>query len=269
MTAHHMLHKHQPAACSVGGLEAAVRAARANGKTALAIWFHFLGGSGSDWEDSLKAKIASQLPWVEWYFPDAPQRPITNYDGAVARGWFDQLQYEVTESMETPGLEESVAGVHLLLRQAEALGVPASRIMLGGMSQGGVLALQAGLCYEQPLAGIAVVSAWVPRGLAAAIRQPGTPLFIGNGDKDEVVPLDMCRRGVQSLERAGCSRICKKQYPGLDHTFASYEREDVKNFVASVVPNLAPDGCGHQAPTTASMPNQFPRMSMTAPVRLC
>jgi phospholipase/carboxylesterase len=203
----------------------------------LVIWFHFLGGSGSDWEMSLRSKLADQLPWVEWYFPDAPRRPITNYDGQVARGWFDMLEGQVYEGMETPGLDESVAATHGLLRQAEALGFPASRILLGGMSQGGVLALKAGLSYERPLAGIAAFSAWVPPGLTAGIRHPNTPLLIGSGDRDEVVPLEVFRNGVGLLKRAGCTQISKKQYPGLDHTWAAYEREDVKTFLASVLPN--------------------------------
>jgi predicted esterase len=219
------------------GLEAALIAAKAQGKTALCIWFHFLAGKGADWEHGLKAKIASQLPWVEWYFPDAPKKPVTNYNGSIERCWFDQLEGQATETMATPGLEVSVSMVHSLLRQAEAHGFPSNRIMLGGMSQGGVLAMTAGFSYEKPLAGIFAVSAWVPPTLTGAMRQPNTPLMIGNGDRDDVVPMSMFQKSVQKLERAGCSRIARKVYPGLDHTWKDYECEDVKQFLLSVMPN--------------------------------
>lgn len=220
-----------------GGVEAAISAARAKGKTALVVWFHFLGGKGSDWEQSLKTKMGNQLPWVEWYFPDAPQRPITNYGGQLARGWFDMLDGQVTEGMQTPGLDESVAAIHSLLRQAEGLGFPASRIMLGGMSQGGVLALKAGLTYERPLAGVAAFSAWVPPGLTAAMCKTSVPLLIGYGDKDEVVPMEICRRSAALLKSAGCN-VAEKQYPGLDHSWTRSEREDMQKFMAYVLPNV-------------------------------
>lgn len=246
-------------------MEAALSAAKKNGKTALVIWFHFLGGSGSDWEKSLKTKLADELPWVEWYFPDAPNRPITNYDGQVARGWFDMLEGRVTETMETPGLEDSVASVHSMLRQAEASGIPASRILLGGMSQGGVLAMKAGLSYERPLAGIAAFSAWVPSSLPQGIRHPRTPLLIGCGDRDEVVPIEICRRGIELLTRAGCVHISKKQYPGLAHTWASYEREDAKNFIASALPRI--QGAQDKLASAASHAN-LPLANVATPLRL-
>jgi predicted esterase len=219
------------------GLDAVLKSAKAQGKTAICIWFHYLAGKGADWEQGLKAKIANQLPWVEWYFPDAPKKPVTNYNGSIERCWFDQLEGQATESMATPGLEVSVSMVHALLRQAEAHGYPSNRILLGGMSQGGVLAMTAGFSYENPLAGIIAVSAWVPPCLAGAMRQPSTPLMIGNGDRDDVVPMSMVQKGAKKLEQAGCNRITTKIYPGLDHTWKEFECQDVKQFIQSVTPN--------------------------------
>jgi len=213
------------------GLEAVLRKAKAQGKTCLCIWFHFLTGKGSDWELGLKSKIANQLPWVEWYFPDAPKKPVTNYNGSLERCWFDQLESEATETMATPGLEISVSRVHALLRQAEANGFPSNRVMLGGMSQGGVLAMTAGFSYEKPVAGIIAASAWVPPCLSALMRQPNTPLMFGNGDRDRVVPMRMFHKSVRKLEKAGCSRITTKIYPGLDHTWKDHECQDVKDFI--------------------------------------
>jgi predicted esterase len=219
------------------GLEAVLKSAKAQGKTSICIWFHFLAGKGADWEHGLKAKIANQLPWVEWYFPDAPKKPVTNYNGSIERCWFDQLEGQVTESMATPGLEVSVSMVHALLRQAEAHGFPSNRILLGGMSQGGVLAMTAGFSYEKALAGIIAVSAWVPPCLSGAMRQPSTPLMIGNGDRDDVVPMNMVQKSNKKLEQSGCSRITTKIYPGLGHTWTDFECQDVKQFILSVAPN--------------------------------
>lgn len=48
----------------------------------------------------------------------------------------------------------------ILLFQA---GIPSNRILLGGFSQGGALALHAALTYPQPLAGVMSLSCWLPR----------------------------------------------------------------------------------------------------------
>ena len=41
-------------------------------------------------------------------------------------------------------------------------GVPASRIILGGLGQGGAMALLTGLTTERQLAGIVVMRGWLP-----------------------------------------------------------------------------------------------------------
>jgi phospholipase/carboxylesterase len=217
------------------GLEAVLMSAKAQGKSTLCIWFHYLAGTGADWETGLKAKVANQLPGVEWYFPDAPMKPVTMMPGSMERAWFDQVQSHVTEGMATPGLEASVSYVHGLLRQAERHGFPANRILLGGMSQGGVLAMTAGLSYERQLAGIIAVSAWVPQALLGTLRQPNTPLMIGNGDNDGVIPLNVFKNGAKKLEQAGCSRMMKRVYFGKNHRWGNRECEDVKQFIQSVV----------------------------------
>jgi predicted esterase len=144
------------------GLKLALMSAEENGKTALCIWFHSLMGEGADFEKALKAKVANELPWVQWYFPDAPKQPVTSLKRSIHRCWFDQLEAEVIKNMPTPGLEASVSMAHALLRQAEAQGYSSNRILLGGFSQGGALALTAGFSYEKPLAGVMAVSAWAP-----------------------------------------------------------------------------------------------------------
>lgn len=52
--------------------------------------------------------------------------------------------------------------VHSLIANEISLGIPANRIILGGFSQGGALAIFSALTYPQSLAGIIVLSAWLP-----------------------------------------------------------------------------------------------------------
>jgi predicted esterase len=66
-------------------------------------------------------------------------------------------------SMEkADGIAESRTRIIGLIDAEKAAGVPASRIVLAGFSQGGALALFTGLHYPETLAGILVMSGYLP-----------------------------------------------------------------------------------------------------------
>lgn len=52
--------------------------------------------------------------------------------------------------------------VHSLIAEEVAAGIPTKRIVLGGFSQGGALAMFSALTFPEPLAGIIAMSSWLP-----------------------------------------------------------------------------------------------------------
>lgn len=52
--------------------------------------------------------------------------------------------------------------MHAMLKKEEEAGIPPERIVVGGFSQGGGLALYSALTYDKPLAGVVALSAWLP-----------------------------------------------------------------------------------------------------------
>lgn len=52
--------------------------------------------------------------------------------------------------------------VFKLIEEEEEKGIPSNRIVLGGFSQGGALAVYSALRYEKPLAGVVALSCWLP-----------------------------------------------------------------------------------------------------------
>ena len=50
-----------------------------------------------------------------------------------------------------------------MIASEEKAGIAANRVVLGGFSQGGALALYAGLTYPKPIAGILAFSCWLPK----------------------------------------------------------------------------------------------------------
>ena len=73
-------------------------------------------------------------------------------------------------------LQRSVDFVLALVRlEVEVHGVNASRIFIGGVGQGGALALAAGVQCEQALGGIFAIASWFP---ASSLRLPRAPAAV-------------------------------------------------------------------------------------------
>lgn len=84
---------------------------------------------------------------TRFILPTAPTRRVTINGGMPCPAWYDikSLSGKRDEEGECEGLEESAGAIYALLGTA---GVPASRVVLAGFSQGGALSLFAGLNFK-------------------------------------------------------------------------------------------------------------------------
>ena len=157
------------------------------------IWLHGLGANGHDFEPIVPHL---GLSGVRFVFPHAPARPVTINGGFVMPAWYDIL------AMGTPGGEngddvrESAARIEDLIAREAARGVASERIVLAGFSQGGAMALFAGLRHRRPLRGIMVLSGY--EVLARARDEVGaanreTPLLFCHGTHDPMVDVARAR----------------------------------------------------------------------------
>jgi len=163
------------------------------------VWLHGLGADGHDFEPIVPA-LALPLP-VRFVFPHAPVRPVTVNFGTPMRAWYDIVALDRLSHEDAVGLRASQAAVTALIDAEIARGIPAERIVLAGFSQGGAIALQTGLRLAQRLAGIMVLSAYLPlRATVAAERataNAATPIFMAHGTQDATLPHALA---VESLE---------------------------------------------------------------------
>ena len=200
------------------------------------IWLHGLGADGHDF-----VPIASQLgipedKAVRFVFPHAPMRPITINGGMSMRGWYDILSMELDRKEDQLGVQESVNDIHRLI-ESEMQYVAAANILLAGFSQGGAIALHAGLSCTHSLAGIIALSTYVP--LAEKYPQHiqaenvKTPIFMGHGTQDPVVPLNKGQQSCELLRLAGCD-IQWEDYP-MPHSVSPQEIQDIALFVRNIL----------------------------------
>jgi len=166
------------------------------------IWMHGLGADGSDFVPIVSELGLADLA-VRFVFPHAPLQPVTINGGYVMRAWYDIGYQDLSLKEDEKGVRESQQAVERLIVRETERGIPASRIVLAGFSQGGAMALQTGLRYPERLAGVMALSSYLPLPdkleAEAGAANRDVPIFMAHGIEDPIVPL--------KLAAASCSRL--------------------------------------------------------------
>merc|ERR1719499_3928 len=131
--------------------------------------------------------------------------------------WFDLDDIPVTDGIAHPGMEESVDRIHGLVKKCEDEGIPSKKIVIGGFSQGGCLSLHAGLSTPQEIGGVCCLSGWRSESKCKPMAQKNTPVMIGHGDSDQVVPFECGKTASEALTKDGFSDVRFKPYRGVQH----------------------------------------------------
>jgi len=118
-----------------------------------------------------------------------------------------------------------------------AMGVDPSNIVIAGFSQGGVIALDAGIRFPSPLAGIMALSTYIPiRDALGNAEQNGNAdlsIFYGHGDYDPVIPIEQAQSAKAFLEENGYS-VEWHTYP-MEHSVSPQEINDIKVWLQKIL----------------------------------
>ncbi|HUR74603.1 MAG TPA: alpha/beta fold hydrolase [Sporichthya sp.] len=173
------------------------------------ILLHGLGDSGEGWAPVAPHIVREGWPPVRFVFPHAPVQAVTVNGGMRMRSWYDIVDLDdIDRRVDDAGLAQSAQAVEALIEREADRGVPASRLVLAGFSQGGAVTLTHGLLRVEPLAGLVAMSTYLPRAervISEARRGDPLPVFMAHGLYDPVVPY-----------RAG--EMAAEQVRGLGHT---------------------------------------------------
>ena len=125
---------------------------------------------------------------------------------------------------------------------ASETGIPPERTVLGGFSQGAVMAYALGLGTGRPRpAGIVALSGFIPvvEGFEADLTPPLPPVAIGHGSLDPVISVEFGRRARAILEEAGAD-VLYRESP-IPHTIDPRFLDELQGWVRAAV-DRAPVG---------------------------
>ena len=197
------------------------------------IWLHGLGADCWDFVSIVKELyLPDDLP-LRFIFPQAPSRPITINGGHVMPGWYDISMAELERKPDEAGVRESQGFIDALIAREISRGVAANKIILAGFSQGGAIALQAGLRQTQALAGILALSTYLTLGDSLAKEKTtanaNIPILMAHGTQDPVVPLALARSSRDAMDALGF-KVEWREYP-MQHSLCAQEVEEISGWL--------------------------------------
>jgi phospholipase/carboxylesterase len=205
---------------------------------AAVIWLHGLGADGHDFEPVVPEIVRRKERAWRFVFPHAPHRPVTINGGMSMRAWYDIAGLDRNAAEDAAGFRETDAHVRQLSGSEIARGIPASRVVLAGFSQGGAVSLYTATRYEERLAGVMALSCYLPFASSlSAERAPanqGTPIFMAHGLSDPMLPIGMGLSSRDFLKNLGYA-VEWHQYP-MAHSVCQAEIADIREFLFRVLP---------------------------------
>ncbi len=205
---------------------------------AAVIWLHGLGASGHDFVPIVPELDLPATSAIRFVFPHAPVRPVTLNGGMPMRAWYDILSLNRSGLQDEPGVRASAALLDALIDRTEAGGIPRSRIVIAGFSQGGAIVLHAGIRQPTPLAGVMALSTYLPleRHAAAEITDAGraTPILMCHGRQDMTLTIDLGTTSRDGLRALGCT-VDWQQYV-MGHQVCGEEIEDISVWLRQRLP---------------------------------
>ena len=156
--------------------------------------FVALHGWGANCNDLTAFVPELNLPNYRFEFPDAPL-PHPQVPGG--KMWYD------LSNQEYQGLVESRQMlIDWLVSLESQTGIPLSKTILCGFSQGGAMVMDVGVRF--PLTGLIILSGYLHSPLQPSVEKL-PPILIVHGIQDPVVPIEQARQSRDALKNLGAN----------------------------------------------------------------
>lgn len=207
--------------------------------SASVILLHGSGDTGQGFLNWIKFLIGDFVsPHISFYIPTAPLRPYTPLNGELSYVWFDRYSItpDVPEHLET--IAESGEQIKSLVNDIVKSGVPLNRIIIGGFSMGGALALHSAYRFNPGLAGVLTMSSFLNKNslVYSELRSESTPLYMAHGEKDAMVPISWGKKTFEELTK----RNVKGEFVPLVYTLHELKKSELEGVFRWIEKHLPP-----------------------------
>jgi phospholipase/carboxylesterase len=163
--------------------------------------------------------------------------PVTINGGYVMRAWYDILGTDLVRREDEASIRASQRAVEQLIAREVERGVARARIVLAGFSQGAAITLQTGLRQNEPLAGLMVLSGYLPlaESLSSerASASAAVPILMVHGSSDPVIPIERATASRDRLLALGYT-VQWHEYP-MQHSLSAEELGEIAAFLTRTI----------------------------------
>ncbi|XP_036395610.1 lysophospholipase-like protein 1 [Megalops cyprinoides] len=215
--------------------------------TASVIFLHGSGDTGQglrSWvRDILKQDLA--FTHIRVIYPTAPARPYTPMRGALSHVWFDRykISRDCPEHLES--IEDMCSLLNVVVQEEVRAGVPKHRMIIGGFSMGGAMALHLACRYHPEVAGVFALSSFLNKDSVVyqAVQdrkgQCLPELFQCHGTADELVFHQWGEETGALLREAGMA-VSFHSFPDLYHQMCRPELDLLRSWILKKLPPDSP-----------------------------
>lgn len=211
------------------------------------IFLHGLGDSGHGWYTIMR-KISKKFPFTKFILPHAPKKRVTLNSGALIPAWYDIVKLNEDSEQDQTGIIASAKDILTLVSAEVKGGITQDRIVIGGFSQGGAIALTAGLLYKnisnastnkKDFAGILALSTYLPieshfHELKTYVAS-NTPIYMTHGTSDKVISFEWANNSYHTLrDEFKCKTIKFEPVPEMGHSFNWEGMKSIEMFLKKV-----------------------------------
>ncbi|XP_029308501.1 lysophospholipase-like protein 1 [Cottoperca gobio] len=210
----------------------------------------FLHGSG-DTGRGLRAWVRDvtvpdlSFSHIRVIYPTAPARPYTPMRGAPSTVWFDRYKISRDCPEHTESIDDMCNTLGSIIQDEVNAGIPKHRIVIGGFSMGGAMALHLVCRYHPDVAGVFALSSFlnkdsvafqaVEERLRAELSLPD--MFQCHGTKDDLVLHQWGEDTSVMLREAGMPTTFHS-FPGLNHQLSEPEMELLRSWILKKIPPI-------------------------------
>jgi phospholipase/carboxylesterase len=132
------------------------------------------------------------------------------------------------------GIRASAATLEQLIAREQERGVAANKIVVAGFSQGGAIALHAGLRAKHQLGGVMALSTYIPikSAFSDEVVSSDLPIFMAHGSLDPLLPMTLGRESADLLI-ANDFKVEWHDYP-MAHSVCAEEIDAIRTWLLSI-----------------------------------